>query len=385
MLAVVRHSAGSGFSDSNSDNEHASTATARWTPERANRWYADQPWLVGCNYIPSTAINQLEMWQPDTFDPVTINRELGWAHNIGFNTMRVFLHDIPWRADSTGFLQRIDRFLSIADKHQIRIMFVLFDSVWDPFPKPGPQPTPRPGVMGSAWVQSPGADILKDPAKQDELKGYVTGVLGRFKDDKRVIIWDIMNEPDNPVPQYKNVELPNKAEAALQLLRKAFAWAREVNPSQPLTTGVWLGDWADPDRLKPMEQFQLNNADVITFHTYDPLAQVKQRVHNLRRYGRPLICTEYMARPLGSTFDPVMGYFASQRIGAYNWGFVLGKTQTNYPWDSWEKTYTEEPKVWFHDILRTNGTPYSQDEIDYIKSVVGDARTSYSVTKDRPK
>jgi len=351
--------------------EDQATRAARWPVERAKAWYARQPWLVGCNFIPSTAINQLEMWQAETFDPAAIDRELGLAASLGFTSARVFLHDLLWQHDREGLLRRMEQYLQIADKHKIGTMFVIFDSVWDPYPKWGKQPEPLPHVMGSAWVQSPGADILTDDAKQDALKDYVVGVISHFKDDPRVQIWDLHNEPDNVPPQYAKVELPNKKEAALQLIEKAFAWAREVNPSQPLTSGVWNGDWSTISTLNPMERFQLDHSDVITFHSYDPLPVVQKKVEQLKRYGRPMLCTEYMARPLGSTFRPVLGHFKEQRVGAYNWGLVLGKTQTNYPWDSWDKQYTAEPEVWFHDIFHTNGRPYKVEEVEYTRGLTG--------------
>ena len=143
----------------------SSAQSARWTEQRANDWYAQQPWLVGSNYIPATAINELEMWQADTFDPQRIDLELGWAESIGLNTMRVFLHDLLWQQDAPGFQKRIDTFLTIANKHHIRILFVLFDSCWDPYPQLGKQRDPRPGVHNSGWVQSPGAAALKIPRK----------------------------------------------------------------------------------------------------------------------------------------------------------------------------------------------------------------------------
>ncbi|MGC3959992.1 MAG: cellulase family glycosylhydrolase [Verrucomicrobiota bacterium] len=342
---------------------------ARWTPEQAQTWYTKQPWLVGGNYTPRTAINQLEMWQADTWDAKTIDQELGWAHQLGFTSMRVFLHDIAWKNDRDGFIKRMEQFLDIAEKHQIGVMFVLFDSVWDPYPKAGKQRAPKPHTHNSGWVQSPGQDILKDPAKQDELKAYVQDVIGHFRNDKRIHVWDIFNEPDNQVPQYKDVLLPGKVEFALQLLQKTFVWARAMNPSQPLTSGVWIGNWGDPAKLSPMERCQLEESDVISFHTYDPLDGAQKCVDHLKRYNRPILCTEYMARPRSSTFDPVLGYFKQQKVGAYCWGFVDGKTQTIYPWDSWDKQYTAEPQPWFHDILRGDGTPYSQTEVDYIKSL----------------
>jgi endo-1,4-beta-mannosidase len=190
---------------------------ARWSPEQARTWHTTQPWLVGCNFTPSTAINQLEMWQAETWDAATIDRELGWAQDLGFTSVRVFLHDLVWRNDRRGLLRRMEQFLSLADKHHLGVMFVLFDSVWDPFPKAGPQREPFPHRHNSGWVQSPGQEILKDPAHQDELKDYVQGVIGHFRTDRRVQVWDIFNEPDNPVPQYRAVELRNKAQVALDL------------------------------------------------------------------------------------------------------------------------------------------------------------------------
>ncbi len=357
-----------------STREERVTPRARWTPEHARAWEARQPWLVGCNFAPSTAINQLEMWQADTWDPATIDRELGWAQDLGFTSVRVFLHDMVWREDRHGFLQRMEQFLKLADRHKIGVMWVLFDGVWDPLPKSGKQRQPKPHTHNSGWVQNPGAAILGDPARHDELKPYVQDVVGRFRNDRRVQAWDIFNEPDNPVRQYTSVELKNKKEMALLLLRKTFSWAREMGPSQPLTCGVWTGNWADPARLTPMEQAQIEESDVVSFHNYGPLESMRKCVENLRRYERPIQCTEYMARPQGSQFDPVLGYLQQERVGAYNWGFVAGKTQTIYPWDSWEKTYTAEPPVWFHDIFRADGTAYDQREVDYIKSVTRAAR-----------
>jgi hypothetical protein len=350
----------------------AFAADEPWPVARANQWYSQQTWPVGSNYISSTAINELEMWQPDTFDLPTIDRELGWAQSLGMNTMRVFLHNLLWQQDSQGFLHRMDQFLEVADKHHIKIMFVLLDSVWDPQPRLGKQRAPKPHVHNSGWVQAPGADLLKDDSRWNaELKPYIVGVLTRFHDDKRVLIWDLMNEPDNDNDVYKATELPDKAARALKLLREEWKWARTVNPSQPLTSGVWKGKWAPDSALGDMERFQLQNSDVITFHSYDVPEETKRRIDSLRRYNRPVICTEYMARPLGSTFAVILPLLKKENVGAYNWGFVNGKSQTIYPWDSWQKPYTAEPAVWFHDIFRTDGTPYDTKETDVIRQLTG--------------
>jgi endo-1,4-beta-mannosidase len=177
--------------------QFARAESPRWPEQAANEWYAGQPWLVGSDYIPANAINELEMWQADTFDPQRIDLELGWAQGLGMNTMRVFLHDLLWQQDATGFKKRIDAFLEIADKHKIKPMFVLFDACWDPAPKLGKQRAPTPGVHNSGWVQSPGASALQDPGQYARLEAYVRGVVGAFANDQRILAWDIWNEPNN--------------------------------------------------------------------------------------------------------------------------------------------------------------------------------------------
>jgi hypothetical protein len=347
-------------------------ADVPWTSDQANKWYLQQPWLVGSNFITSSAINELEMWQPETFDLPAVDRELGWAQSLGMNTMRVFLHNLLWQQDSQGFLRRIDQFLEVADKHHIRITFVLLDSVWDPRPHLGKQPAPKPHVHNSGWVQAPGADLLKDESRWNtELKPYIIGVLSHFHDDKRVLMWDLMNEPDNRNDVYKATELPDKAARALKLLREEWKWARIVNPAQPLTSGVWKGNYSSDSSLSEMERFQLQNSDVITFHSYDPPDVMSRRIDSLRRYHRPIICTEYMARPLGSTFASILPLLKKEHVGAYNWGFVNGKSQTIYPWDSWEKSYSGEPAIWFHDIFRKDGAPYDARETELIRQLTG--------------
>lgn len=353
-------------------------ARERWSPEQAHAWAERTPWLVGANYSPASAINQLEMWQADTFDRQQIDKELAWAESLGFNSMRVFLHHLLWEQDSEGFLRRMDEFLDIAERHKIGVMFVLFDSVWDPHPKLGKQRSPQKGVHNSGWIQSPGAADLKDAARHALLEAYVKGVVGHFKHDARIQMWDIWNEPDNMNDNSYgknklNQEPPDKQALTLELLSKAFVWARSVDPSQPVTSGLWLGGHkADPAKLIPIERVQLQQSDVISFHSYGRLPDVKLWVENLRRHDRPILCTEYMARPQGSTFDPILGYFRDQKIAAYNWGFVAGKTNTIYAWNTWQTPEkNEEPAVWFHDIFRADGTPFDPKEVDYIRRITG--------------
>jgi hypothetical protein len=351
----------------------ASAAGPVWPEAKANRWYGQQPWLVGANYIPATAINQLEMWQADTFDPKRIDLELGWAESIGMNTMRVFLHDLPWAQDSAGFRKRIDEFLTIAAKHHIKPMLVLFDSCWDPFPKLGPQRAPKPGVHNSGWVQGPGVDALEDPAQSARLSAYVKGVVGAFARDPRVLAWDVWNEPDNRnASSYGAKEPARKVEMVVALLPKVFAWAREAKPEQPLTSGVWKGDWSSDAKLTATEKIQLQESDVISFHNYDDGPEFEKRVKWLERYRRPILCTEYMARGNKSTFAGSLPVAKKYRVAAINWGLVAGKTQTFLPWDSWKSPYVDrEPSIWFHEVFRTDGTPYLPDEVALLKAMTG--------------
>ncbi len=344
-----------------------------WTTDKANNWYKTQPWLVGSNYLPQSAINQLEMWQADTFDPKMIDKEMGWAESLGFNTMRVFLHDKLWEQDAEGFKKRINQFLDICAKHKIKPLIVLFDSCWDPFPKLGKQRDPKPGVHNSGWVQNPGADILQDPSQYPKLENYVKGVVTAFKNDQRILGWDVWNEPDNTnASSYGSQEPKNKVELVLNLLPQVFTWARSASPSQPLTSGIWIGKWASPDSLRPIEKVQIENSDVISFHNYDGPEKLEKRIKWLQQYNRPMLCTEYMARGNKSTFQSSMPVLKKYKVAAMNWGFVAGKSNTNYPWDSWKKAYTGEPPIWFHDIFRPNGQPYKPEEVTYIRQMTKD-------------
>jgi hypothetical protein len=347
-----------------------------WSTEKANAWYAQQPWPVGANYIPKDAINELEMWQADTFNPKEIDLEFGWAEGTGMNTMRVFLHDLLWQQDPQGFKERIDAFLTIAASHHIRPLFVLFDSCWDPFPTLGLQHPPIPGVHNSGWVQSPGAAELADPAQYPRLKAYVQGVVGAFANDPRILAWDVWNEPDNTNPRsYADKELKNKVQLVTALLPRVFAWAREDHPIQPLTSGIWQGDWSTPESLSPASQIQIRESDIITFHNYGWPEDFERRIQELQQYHRPIMCTEYMARGAGSTFDTVLPIAKHNRVGAINWGLVAGKTQTWLPWDSWQRPYVlEKPPVWFHDVFLPNGVPYRQSETDLIRSMTSPER-----------
>ncbi len=368
-LCVVASAAGQ-------EPEKVPDAPGRWSVEKARAWYAEQPWLVGCNYLPSNAINQLEMFQADTFDPATLDRELGYAQSLGFNSVRVFLHDLLWTQDRDGFLKRCEKLLEIADKRGIKVMFVLFDSCWHPAPKLGKQPSPLPHTHNSGWVQSPGIAALQDASQHPRLREYVVGVVRHFAEDKRVVVWDVWNEPDNfdgGAAKRPGMEPKDKPALVNKLLPQTFAWAREANPSQPLTSGVWR-DSENIVHLDECKRIQIANSDVVSYHTYGDVPSLERCLKNLAVYGRPLLCTEFMARPNGSFFEPHLGKMKEAKSAAYCWGFVNGKSQTIYPWDSWTKKYDGPPPVWFHDIINPDGSPFRQAEVDYIRGVTGAAK-----------
>ena len=327
----------------------------RWTIDQAADWWEDQPWMSGCNFVPSTAVNQMEMWQAESFDPDTIDRELGWAAELGFNTMRVFLHDLAWRIDRDGFLERVDRTLGICAGHGIRMMPVLFDGVWRNHAHPGPQPGPIPGIHNSQWLQNPTSGVVVEPAAWLRFEQYVSAVIQAFGDDPRVVVWDLYNEPGN-----EGLLLNS-----LPFAEQVFQWARAAAPSQPVTMGVWRYD----GRVDELNEMQLANSDVVTFHSYDPLDRTRELVDELAAHGRPMLCTEYMARTAGSRFETHLPLFRERDVGAIHWGFVSGRTNTIFPWGS--RYGAPEPEVWFHDVLRSDGTAYSDEEVEVIRRVTG--------------
>jgi hypothetical protein len=331
----------------------AATQTGqRWSTEKASQWYAQHQWITGANYLPATAINQLEMWQAETFDAATIDKELGWAQSIGFNTMRVFLHSLVWKGDAPGFKSRINQYLGIAEKHGIKTIFVFFDDCWNKEPRAGKQPDPKPGIHNSGWMQDPGQTASYDSTGWPVLQQYVTDVMTTFKTDKRILLWDLYNEPGNS----------GKRDSSYNLVTKVFQWARAVNPEQPISIGLWAWDF------EKLNAVQLNNSDVITYHNYEEPQWHQRVIELLKASGRPLVCTEYMARTRNSRFHNIFPLLKKQNVGAINWGFVAGKSNTIYAWDT-PLPGGEQPVEWFHDVFFADGRPYRADEVNLIKKL----------------
>ncbi|PWJ37879.1 cellulase family glycosylhydrolase [Sediminitomix flava] len=375
----------------------------RWSKERINKWYADQPWMVGCNYYPATAINQIEMWQESTWDPKQIDKELAWAEEIGMNTLRVYLHDLVWAADEQAFYQRMDDFLTICEKHKIRAFFVFFDDCHFPNPSLGKQPEPVKAYHNSGWVNCPSRELAHRYAigevsevEKAHLKNYVQRTMSRFKDDNRVVMWELYNEPGRGTGEEGDMAKVKVRSAigdqSKQLVYDSWVWARAINPSQPImsTTAGSIGQI----------NIRINriNSDLHSIHTYGPPKGVRARVKEYQKDGRPVIVTEWLARTRNSTVEDCLPVMKELNVGAINWGFVSGKSGTIWDWKSRKDAEGKkrsvvherevgnivkkgeefpEPEVWFHDIFRMDGSPYSQSEIEIFKQLTKDNKASY--------
>ncbi len=316
------------------------------------KFYWEDEWFFGANFTPSNAINQLEMWQEDTFSIDVIERELGYAKSIGMNIMRVFLHDLLWEQDSEGFLSRMEQYLTVSDKLGIKTMFVFFDDCWKDEFSLGKQSEPVAFSHNSGWIKSPGTAAADDLSQRPRLENYVKGVLTHFANDKRIVAWDLYNEPGNGSSGDHITETGLRENASLPLLLDVFRWAEEVSPSQPYTVGMWC--YTEP--FNEINETILEKSDIVTFHCYEDKQGAIERCLKIidKANSRPMMCTEYMARHLKSTFEDALPVFKENNIGAINWGLVSGKTQTIYPWDSYDKE--DRLTMPFHDVFEKDGS-----------------------------
>lgn len=327
-----------------------------WSPQRAQEWYARVSPVVGCNYLPRTAINTTELWQAESFDPATIEEELGWAAAAGYNSLRVFVQYLVWRQDPDGLLQRMERFLGIAAGEGMRVTFTLFDDCAFAGREPylGRQDDPVPNVHNSGWTPSPGLRLVAERSVWPQLEDYIRAVVGAFGRDGRVLCWDLYNEPGNS-------ELH---EQSTPLVEASFAWARLEQPQQPLTTAVWRGN-REAMFEDPMSQVIFAASDVISFHCYEP-QKMAAVVARCKSFGRPVICSEWLHRPYGQTVAATLPVFAREQIGWYNWGLVVGRTQT---WLDWRRERNTTPAGrWQHDLFHADGRPYDEAEIALIRN-----------------
>jgi hypothetical protein len=353
----------------------ASAQTPQLSPSAAADWYAHQPWLIGANYLQSNTANEIEMFQPETFDGDRIDLELGWAEKLGINTLRVFLHEMLWEHDSGSLKSRMGKMLGIADKHKMKVIFVLLDSFGDPYPEIGHQRQPKQGVRDSVWAQSPGAKGLVDPVQTEKVLSYVKEAVAAFSIDKRILAWDVWNQPELVNGSiYGMTEPPNKVELVRTLLPKIFQYARAGQPTQPLTSGLWKGDWSSMSTLSPIEKTQVELSDFISFQNYDGPAEFEKRVQWLKAFGRPVICTGFLARNQGSSVEAILPIALKYDVGALVGDLVQGKTMRFLPWDSWQTPYVgREPSVWSQDLFLSTGPIYQQNDADVIKQMIAQA------------
>ena len=364
----------------------------RWTAEEARRWWQARAWICGFNFLPSSAVNFLEMWRRETFDRETIERELGWAGDIGFNAVRVNLHSLVWQHERDGLLERLDWLMAVAAKHDIDTVPCLFDDCGFGGAEPvcGPQPDPVPGVHNSRAVASPGRAAVMDRSTWPALEDYVRDVTSSFRDDNRVLFWDLYNEPGNRMifgqdglDQHDVALLPH----SYALMQAAFDWARAENPEQPLTVAAWATPL--PDSITPPYQTEIDRAaldlsDIVSFHAYWSTAHVRRFIDHLAGRERPMICTEWMARGAGSRIEDQLPMFKELGVGCFQWGLVKGRTQTHLPWPTELVTAhggNAARETWFHDILCEDGRAYDQREIDTIAALTGKARPKVGIAR----
>jgi len=324
----------------------------RWNVEKIRSWYDKQPWLCGFNYVTSNAINTTEMWHHSSVDFDIIDRELTWAEEIGFNSCRIFLQYLVWQEDPHGLIARLDHFLTIANHHHLSTIVCLFDDCAFSGKEPylGPQDPPLPGVHNSGWVPSPGHVRVVDQSTWKILRNYISMIIGWFREDDRILFWDLYNEPGNA----------GMGEASLNLLNNTFLWARYEKPNQPITVGIWNSEY------KQITKASIDASDLITFHNYSNENSLNNQIENLEQYERPIVCTEWMRRNYGSIFSTHLPIFRKNNVGCYFWGLVNGKTQTHFPWGSHEGA--SEPEIWFHDLLHKDGNAYDNEELSFIKN-----------------
>ncbi len=330
----------------------------RWSADKAWKWYKEQPWICGFNYIPANAINYTAMWDKTSFSPDTIDRELALAEKTGFNTVRVVLQYLVWKDDPVYFKKTFSEFLAICDKHHIKVMPCFFDDCVfgeETDPVLGKQRDPRPGWYAWAWSPSPGHSRVTDPSTYPMLGKYVKDMLQTYKDDDRVLVWDLYNEPTNG-------GLGNKS---LPLVRKVFQWADEVNPSQPVTIAYWNED-------KALNELIYDNVDVVSFHNYNDKQQLTETIDTLKNQERPMICTEWLNRPRKSTVTDNLAVFYKEDVGCLHWGLVNGATQTDLPWG--HRPDDPAPTVWQHDLYTSGFKPYAPKELKLFSQYIKEAK-----------
>ena len=356
-----------------------------WSKEKAWDWYNSKPWFRGCNYLPSDCCNRIAMWQELDFEKhlETMDRELALAASIGFNSIRVILEYIVYKEEHDSFMERFERFLTVAAKHGITVMVCFGNDCT--VPKDSKYKAPYIGVQtydlgyhggrkNSPHGSNPNAvgySLLDEPESAKIFFNMVEEFVSKYKNDERICIWDLFNEPGNA----------NRDTISVPHVQRMFDIARSCNPIQPLTSGVWT----NPSNPKPAEVTAMENSDIISFHSYWKLPVSVCFIEELKEWGRPLIITEWLHRCVYNTVEEMFPLFYLEKIGCWNWGFVAGPSQTYEPWElTWacyEKGQEVDVTRWQHDLFRPSLRPYDPKEIEIIRKFTARADEKFAAKK----
>lgn len=348
----------------------------RWSNEKAWDWYKSKKWIRGCNFISSDCANRIDQWQSygatDRFK--TVDEELALAKSVGFNSIRVLVEYDVWDMEHDAFMQNLETYLQICDKHGITCMIVLANDCQTP------KENYKKTVLGEQHFDlgyhggrkvSPHQkgeetyNIFDEPEIATRYIAMVREIITKYKDDKRVILWNILNEPGN-----------RRGDKSLEFMKKMFQTAREIDPIQPLAADIWNGINEDGSARTNIEQAAMDLSDVISFHWYGDFCSMVKFVTALKKTNRPIFCTEWLHRISGNNIFEIFPYFFSEGIASYQWGLVASyKTQYFEPWNMLWEQYDNADKdalhldftKWQHDLFRPSHHPYDPNEIKIIK------------------
>ena len=367
----------------------------RWSKEKAWAWYDNRPWLRGCNYMSADCANRIDQWQALGFEErfQTTEAELALMQKTGFNTVRLIPEYVVWKEEHDGFMERFDRYLSLCAKYGISCMIVLANDCMPP--KNELWRKPYVGEQSVAWGYHGGKKSAQhssfqgvaphfyfdDPDECDNYFEMVREIVTTYKNDPRVCIWDVYNEPG----------AGRRTAITPPVLQKMFDTVRACEPSQPLTSAVWSCSYlltkSDSNPHKKIEDIIFANSDIISYHYYGDYKTHLRIIKRLKEEGRPIINTEWLGRIFHNDVFSLFPLFYMEKIGCYNWGFVAGKYQTYEPWDAtwsaYEKGEVEDIDFtkWFHDLYRPSHHPYDPKEIQLIQEFCGYADDDYREKK----
>ena len=347
----------------------------RWSKEKAWKWYNSHTWIRGCNYMSADCVNRVDQWQALHFEErmKTTEEELRLMRELGFNSVRLILEYVVWEKEHDSFLTRFERYISLLDKYGISAMIVLANDCMPPktelwkMPDIGEQAYDV-GYHGGRKHSQHGRHAGPAPHyyfdEHESCEKYfemVNEIVTLYKNDPRILMWDLFNEPGNS--QRSGITLP--------ILKRMVEVVRKINPSQPLTIGAWCCD-KNYEFSMPEDVFAIENSDIITYHNYSTYEEHVRVIKHLKKFDRPLINTEWLARCTGNTVFENFPLFYLENIGCYNWGFVAGKYQTYEPYEAHWQWYGEDKRApidftkWFHDLYRPSLRPYDPRETELI-------------------